>query len=160
MGYPYSSLFKITKKATCVSDHPKTNKQKGSNPILSCSMFFADNSNFLKSCKNGNFISWPGLTTKLIRKNLTPTIATHFGHLKQERQNLQSTQQLTDQDFSPPSDSPNIETNEMIATITPFIKTKKAFGDLPGKFPITSSRGAQYFLGIYHMIAMLYWYVL
>ena len=38
----------------------------------------------------------------------------------------------------------------MIATITPFIKTKKAFGDLPGKFPITSSRGAQYFLVIYH----------
>ena len=63
---------------------------------------------------------------------------------------MQSTQQLTDQDFSPPSDSPTIETNEMIATITPFIKTKKAFRDLPGKFPITSSRGAQYFLVIYH----------
>ena len=29
---------------------------------------------FIKAVKNGNFISWPGLTPNLIRKNLTPTI--------------------------------------------------------------------------------------
>ena len=86
------------------------------------------------------------IDTKPHHKILTPTVAAHFGHLKQERQNLQSTQQLTDQDFAPTSETPNIETNEMMATITHFIKTKKAFGDLPGKFPTTSSRGAQYFL--------------
>ena len=48
---------------------------------------------FLRAVQNGNFQSWPGLTPDLIRKHLTPMIATHFGHLNQERQNLQSTQQ-------------------------------------------------------------------
>ena len=38
----------------------------------------------------------------------------------------------------------------MIATITEFKLTAEAFGDLPGKFPITLSRGIQYLLVIYH----------
>ena len=37
---------------------------------------------FLKAVKNGNFISWPGLTPNLINKFLKPTVAAHFGHLK------------------------------------------------------------------------------
>ena len=37
-----------------------------------------------------------------------------------------------------------------MATITSYQSTQKAFGDLPGKFSYTSSRGAQYFLVLYH----------
>ena len=37
-----------------------------------------------------------------------------------------------------------------MAVITQYQVTHKAFGDLPGKFPFTSSRGTQYFLVIYH----------
>ena len=39
---------------------------------------------FLQAIKKGNFQSWPGLTPALVTKFLTPTIATHFGQLKQE----------------------------------------------------------------------------
>ena len=105
---------------------------------------------FIKAIKSGNFSTWPGLTVELATKFLEPTIATHFGHLKQERMNLQSTRQLSDQDYIPTQDCPNVETNEMIATVSEFKVTKKAYGDLPGRFPITSSRGTQYFLVIYH----------
>ena len=37
---------------------------------------------------NGNFVTWPGLTTDLINKHLLPSIPTMKGHLKQEQQNL------------------------------------------------------------------------
>ena len=47
---------------------------------------------FIKAVQNGNLVTWPGLTHKLIKKYLEPSIATAKGHLDQERKNLQSTQ--------------------------------------------------------------------
>ena len=38
-------------------------------------------STFIKAVKNGNFITWPGLTTSAISKHLHPSIATAKGHL-------------------------------------------------------------------------------
>ena len=65
-------------------------------------------STFLKAIRNNNFITWPGLTTELITKNLPKTIATVQAHLKTERQELQSTKKLShkeqlevDQEFFP-----------------------------------------------------------
>ena len=44
--------------------------------------------------KNGHFISFPdAFNEDLIKKHLTKSIATAKGHLNQERQGLQSTQQ-------------------------------------------------------------------
>ena len=82
---------------------------------------------FYKAVKNGNFQSWPGLTPELIIKYLQPSIATHYGHLKQERQNLQSTQQPTDKNFCPENDIHNEPTNQMMATIVPYQITQKRF---------------------------------
>ena len=48
-------------------------------------------STFLKAIKKGYFNSWPGLTTKLVNDHLLPSPATAKGHIKQERQHLQST---------------------------------------------------------------------
>ena len=107
-------------------------------------------STFFKAVENGNFQTWPGLTPELITKYLKHTIATHYGHLNQERQNLQSTQQSMGLDLFPPSEEPNIQTHELMATIIPYRITPKAFGDLPGKFSNKSSRGTQHFLVLYH----------
>jgi hypothetical protein len=49
---------------------------------------------FLQAIKNGHFQSWPGLTYDLIAKHLPPSIATSKGHMKQEFQNLRSTQAI------------------------------------------------------------------
>ena len=46
---------------------------------------------FATAIKNGNFLTWPGLTELKLYKHLKPTIATSMGHLDQERQGLQST---------------------------------------------------------------------
>ena len=39
----------------------------------------------------GYFLTWPGLTSALVRKHLPKTVATYKGHLKQDRQGLRST---------------------------------------------------------------------
>ena len=49
---------------------------------------------FLQAIKNGNFITWPGLTTELVSKHLITPLATAKGHLTQERKNLQSTKNI------------------------------------------------------------------
>ena len=60
---------------------------------------------FLQAIKRNQLIIWPGLTSKLVTKYLTPTIATTKGHLNQERQGLQSTNispSFTSEDMLPP----------------------------------------------------------
>ena len=106
--------------------------------------FSPSRSTFIKAIRNGNFQSWPGLTASLATKYLSATIPTRLGHMNQERQNLQSTKDSDDDTF-PPSEVPNLCTHEMMASLIPYSITSKAFGDFPGKFPYTSSRGAQYF---------------
>ena len=46
---------------------------------------------FLQAIKNGNFLTWPGLTYELVKKHVIIPPATAMGHLNQERQKLQST---------------------------------------------------------------------
>ena len=147
----YQSQFHLTKTPnTSQLLFQKILQKKDLIQFYHAAMFSPAKATFIKAIRNGNFQSWPGLTTRMVAKFLTPTIATHFGHLNQERQNLQSTQQSDDFDAFPMSDNPNITTNEIMATITPYHFTNKAYGDLPGKFPFSSSRGSQYFLVIYH----------
>jgi len=45
----------------------------------------------IQAIKNNNLITWPGLTVNLITKHLPKSIATTQGHLKSEKQGLQST---------------------------------------------------------------------
>ena len=46
---------------------------------------------FITAINKGHFLSWPGLTTSLVKKHLPRSIFTAKGHMNQERQNLQST---------------------------------------------------------------------
>ena len=48
-------------------------------------------STFIKAIQKGNFLTWPGLTPQLIRKQLPTSEATSKGHLNQERKSIQST---------------------------------------------------------------------
>jgi len=44
-------------------------------------------STLLRAIRQGHLITFPGLTTKLISKHLSPTIATALGHHDQEAKN-------------------------------------------------------------------------
>ena len=55
------------------------------------SMFSPVRSTFLKAIENNHFSTFPGLTTALIRRNLSDSVDTAKGHQNQERQGIQST---------------------------------------------------------------------
>lgn len=114
---------------------------------------------FIKAINNNFFITWPGLTSKLISKHLLPSTATHSGHLRQEKQGLRSTKSLSptavaanisqaNDDFFPKFD-PNYKKTHDVCYAT-FPTTDKAFMDLTGRFPYKSSRGNEYILIGYH----------
>ena len=92
-----------------------------------------------------------------------------MGHMKQERQGLQSTtkpkkssketsQQSdvkpetmnTKDEFFPASNIPNIKNHEVIYSLTTVEELKIAYTDLTGRFPVQSSRGNNYILVAYH----------
>ena len=111
-------------------------------------------STFSQAIKKGNFLSWPGIESLSFQKHLPKSMATAKGHLDQERKNLQSTKvqiKLEDDesDHFPLKDTNNQKTHQAAALIIPFNSTSKAYGDLTGRFPYTSSRGNQYILIIY-----------
>ena len=54
---------------------------------------------FVKSIRNGNFISWPGIDNSNFKKLIGTTKASEFGHLDQDRKNLQSTKEEEEHDF-------------------------------------------------------------
>lgn len=64
-------------------------------------------SRWTKAIKNNNFLSWPGLTTNLVKKYLPTTIVTVQGHLHKERQHLQSTKKPLDKNLE--TDKDNID---------------------------------------------------
>jgi hypothetical protein len=115
--------------------------------------FSPSSSTFIKAVRNGNFITWPGLDTKLIHKYLPDSIATAKGHLDQEQQNLQSTKEPTiptlDEDFFPTSPEPTTTTNECCAVLFPFVPKHVGYTDLTGRFPHVSARGNKYLLIVY-----------
>ena len=121
-------------------------------------------STFIKAIQKGNFLTWPGLTPQLIRKQLPTSEATSKGHLNQERKSIQSTKSTisisphphvesstieTDAYTFPSSEEPNIKSHQCFTTLVSFEKTAKAYSDQTGKFPYTSSRGHKYLLIIY-----------
>ena len=123
-------------------------------------LFSPAKSTLLKATKNGNFITWPGLTPENVNKFYKETIYTAKGHLDQERKNTQSTkvfklQQHTElqstilqDDFFPTTDN-GIKTNNVLCSIRCFEAKDTGYSDLTGRFPFTSTRGNKYILIMY-----------
>jgi hypothetical protein len=52
-------------------------------------------STWITAIKNGNFLSWTGLTEHAVEKHLSKSTATTKGNLNQQRQNTRATQVKT-----------------------------------------------------------------
>ncbi len=151
----------IRHSVNVIINHHKTKSQLVK--FLHAACFSPATSTFLRAFKNGNFITWPGLTEKLITKFLPTSEATIKGHLNQERKNQQSTKNPSsalptttsneneedEDDFFPQQDVPNVKTHDCCGIMLPFETTSTAYSDLTGRFPHQSSRGNQYLLVIY-----------
>ena len=97
------------------------------------SLFSPVQSTWIQAIKNGNFTSWPNLTTDNVTKYLRPSIASAKGHIKQIKQNIRSTKK-----------QPDNLTNLVFAKS--YELTKLICSDQTGRFPITSSKGNKYLM--------------
>ena len=101
---------------------------------------------FTKAIKNNQFITWPGLTTKLINRHLPKSLYTYQGHLKSEKQGLQSTKTTNSsspsEDYFPTSARPNKKSKEACYALYEACDIAGHM-DLTGRFPKTSSSGNQ-----------------
>ena len=103
-----------------------------------------------KSIDAGYFSTWPGLTSKLVRKYLPKLLATAKGHLKQDQKSIC----LTKPSIAPspivlPSqhDPPGRSHQIFVKTIE---MTGKVSTDQTGCFPVTFSCVSKYLLVIYN----------
>ena len=123
--------------------------------FLHQSLFSPRPSTLKKAIKKGFLTSFPGLTENLVDKHLEPSVATESGHLRQEKQHLQSTSNhLSDTDFFPPRED---KTKDVIFAITTYKDKDLAAADLTGRFPYRSSRGHQYVMVMYHWDTNVIW---
>ena len=81
--------------------HKNTTKTTLAN-FLHQAVFAPKKSTFIRVIHNNQFTTFPGLDSTLVSKHLPPSVPTALGHIKQERQGLQSTK--TTQKLDPDDD--------------------------------------------------------
>ena len=104
----------------------------------------------------GNYATWPGLTSKQVRKHLPKSQATTKGHMRQIRQNIRSTKckeptptpTPTPREMTTESSTDSVRQN--LVTVQCVQMTGKLFTDQTGRFPTKSSRGNQYIMVAYN----------
>jgi hypothetical protein len=104
-------------------------------------------STWIKAIDSGFFTTWPGLTSDdLVKKHLPKSLAAAKGHLRQERQGLQSTQPPP-VPLAIPDPEPNTRTH--VVFMKPIEITGKIYSNQIGRFPLTSSCGNKYIMLVY-----------
>ena len=113
---------------------------------------------WLHAIHNGLFATWPGLSVSIFKKHLPKSQITAIGHLDQQRKDTKSTKpkitnlpstNFDNNETASPSTKPLVllRTHCIYATCEPI--SRKIFSDLPGRFPIQSTRGMNYLLVFY-----------
>ena len=105
---------------------------------------------FIQAINNVNFITWSGITTKLIPKHLPPYIPTLKVHLNQKKKHICSTKPIPTtlklEVYPPPNQESN--TQEYLFTLTAQ-EYEATYSDLTGIYPIISIRGNFYIVIFY-----------
>ena len=111
---------------------------------------------WIKAIDNGQFATWPGLTSKAVRKYMTPSPATDKGHMKRMRQNVRSTkikQQMNEinEDINPPQELMTTEKTNHVFCFAAIADLKQGtiYVDNTGKFPVRSLEGHMYVFVMY-----------
>ena len=109
-----------------------------------------------KAIENGQYITWPGLTSKLVRKHLPLSEETTLGHLHLLRQGIRQTATDPTPDLVP-IETPTVRAhrqqrrNHNVGAHTIKLDTLQGMisTDITGSFPITSARVHKYIFVLY-----------
>jgi hypothetical protein len=100
----------------------------------------------LMAFKDGNLITWPGLTEDAINTHLKLTQATAMDHINQRRQNIRYTSKAPIQRQPTPDTDLGTKTHLVYAVV---VDQGQLYMDLTGKFPVQSSKGNSYVMVCY-----------
>ena len=128
---------KLTNSKRQVNSAYEINKKEEIIKYLSAAMWNPVPQTWMQAIEAGFFATWPGLTSKLVRKYLTRTVETDKGHLRADRKNARSTKVQESQATSKRSNEFYAKTIEL---------NGKVFSDQTGRFPVTSSKGNKYIM--------------
>ena len=108
-------------------------------------------STFVTAINNGNFSTWPGLTSELIEKHLPKILATAKGHAKLAQNKIRSNRpQDPTPDLPVTSDPPPVTVTRIKTIHITVVEPSYLLAtDLTGRFPTISSRGYNYIIVCY-----------
>ena len=114
---------------------------------------------WLKAIGRGNYNSWPLIDTKTVQKYFPESEETQQGHMRGQRQNVQSTKQKTPVDCTT---EPSIEKKQDIFVHVLKLNqndclTATIYGDQTGNFPHISSRGNRSIMLLHHVDSNSSW---
>jgi hypothetical protein len=122
----------------CNHAHDNDN-QKDLINYLHAACFSPVKSTWITAIKNGNFLSWPGLTENVVEKYLSKSIATTKGHLNQQRQNARTKQIKNINASHQESDIDHGIKTQFVYAAT--IDAGQIYTDQTVRFPVVSSKG-------------------
>jgi hypothetical protein len=114
-------------------------------------LFSPTKSALLHAVKEGNLITWPGLTEEAIHKHLKLTPATAMGHMNQKHQNIRSASKIVHvtSDLEDVSVAPLGTGEKTYLVYAVVIDQGQLYTDLNGRFPVRSSKGNWYIMIVY-----------
>jgi hypothetical protein len=123
------------------------NNQKDLINYLHAACFSPVKSTWITDIKNGNFLSWPGLTEHAVEKYLSKSTATTKGYLNQQRKNARTTQIKSINPSNQESDIDHGIKTQFVYAAT--IDAGQIYTDQTGRFPVVSSKGNKYIMILY-----------
>ena len=95
---------------------------------------------WIKATKNGNYVTWPGLTIKTVNKHFPESVETQKGHMKKQRQNVRSTKEKINDDVDDAGELTRAITKHTIL-VKVINANETVYTDQTGRLPIQSSKG-------------------
>ncbi len=106
---------------------------------LHAAVGFPTEETWIKAIKAGNYNTWPTITPTVVRRHFPESDETQQGHMKRQRQGVQSTRVQVETEPNLPAIPKAKEVYIKIYNVTEAMHTNQT-----GRFPATSSRGNQY----------------
>jgi hypothetical protein len=114
--------------------------------FLHAALGFPPKATLLTAARNGNLVTFPGMTPENISKYFPESDETLKGHMKQTKQGVRLTKVIDEDAMLEFQPSPGVKHKDDVY-LRVFDATKKAmYSEQTGQFPITSARGHKYIM--------------
>jgi hypothetical protein len=150
---PKSHLWRVDLKQKFEKHEVKCNHEDDNNNekylinYLHAACFSPVKSTWITTIKNGNFLSWPGLTEHAVEKYLSKSTVTTKGHFKQQRQNARTTQIKSTTAGNQETEIDHGIKTQLVYAAT--IDAGQIYTDQTGRFPVISIKGNKYIMILY-----------